>query len=113
MRLRSGAGGRPWRRSIAHRFDRNFVPQISQRPNDTVITPVMVLFRAAIGFAAIKLPRAFSTAHANRAVRSLDLVVALVLCARYEPECPFRRIDSNTSRTLLRIIDEFIETNTR
>ena len=54
-----------------------------------------------------------STAHADRAVRGLDLVVALVLWARYEPECAFRRIDSDTSRTLLRIIDELIEANSR
>jgi len=32
---------------IAHRLIADLVPQISQRPDDTVITPVMVLLRHA------------------------------------------------------------------
>src|SRR5260370_9545089 len=49
-----------------------------------------------------RLARHFiSTAHAEGAVRSLDLELALVLRARNEPECAFRRLDGDTGGILL------------
>jgi hypothetical protein len=43
VRLRSGAGGRAWRcRTFADGLIADLVSQIGQRPDDTVITPVMV-----------------------------------------------------------------------